>query len=153
MRARLANTNINASTGLATDYLNHFNEAIMLLEMLPSCPECIEDFLAWKPLSYRQHFAASHFKDRALAIEGYEAADPAVRQRLDTLSNAMISVLQATRGVMAGEQATASARIAERAAAWLRPLVARAACVINGEAEPDLGRVAPQAAIDLLMQR
>ena len=31
---RLADANINPVTGLATDYLNHFNEAIMLLEML-----------------------------------------------------------------------------------------------------------------------
>src|SRR3546814_1723486 len=32
--------NINQNTLLATDYLNHFNEIIMLLEMLPSMPEC-----------------------------------------------------------------------------------------------------------------
>ena len=44
---RLAGTNINPATGLATDYLNHFNEAIMLLEMLSSCPECRVDFLGW----------------------------------------------------------------------------------------------------------
>ena len=37
--------NINAATGLATDYLNHFNEAIMLLEMLASAPEFRDDFL------------------------------------------------------------------------------------------------------------
>jgi hypothetical protein len=29
--ARLRAANINPRTGLATDYLNHFNEAIMLL--------------------------------------------------------------------------------------------------------------------------
>ena len=51
--------NINPKTGLATDYLNHFNEAIMLLEMIPSMPECTGDFLAWEPLSYAEHFIAS----------------------------------------------------------------------------------------------
>ena len=51
--ARLAAANINPKTGLASDYLNHFNEAIMLLEMLASCPECVDDFRAWKPMSYR----------------------------------------------------------------------------------------------------
>ena len=30
--------NINPATGLATDYLNHFNEAIMLLDMLSKLP-------------------------------------------------------------------------------------------------------------------
>ncbi|HMH63198.1 MAG TPA: hypothetical protein VK561_18210, partial [Bradyrhizobium sp.] len=66
--AQLRAANINPRTGLATDYLNHFNEAIMLLEMVPDMPECAEDFLAWQPLSYGEHFTASHFKARDLAI-------------------------------------------------------------------------------------
>src|SRR5713226_3249565 len=45
--AVLRAANINPRTGLATDYLNHFNEAIMLLEMVPDMPECAEDFLTW----------------------------------------------------------------------------------------------------------
>jgi hypothetical protein len=48
---RLRVANINPRTGLATDYLNHFNEAVMLLEMVPDMPECAEDFLTWSPLS------------------------------------------------------------------------------------------------------
>ena len=66
--ARLRAANINPRTGLATDYLNHFNEAIMLLEMIPDMPECAEDFLGWHPLSYGEHFTASNFKARDLAI-------------------------------------------------------------------------------------
>ena len=81
--ARLADANINPATGLATDYLNHFNEAIMLLEMLSSCPDCLDDFLAWRPMSYREHFEASRFKGRALAIAAYDAADPSLRGCLD----------------------------------------------------------------------
>ena len=49
--AQLRAANINPRTGLATDYLNHFNEAIMLLEMIPDMPECAEEFLAWHPRS------------------------------------------------------------------------------------------------------
>ena len=60
--AELKAANINPQTGLATDYLNHFNEAIMLLELIPDMPECAEDFLAWSPLSYAEHFTASNFK-------------------------------------------------------------------------------------------
>src|SRR3954454_17093904 len=78
--AELRAANINPKTGLATDYLNHFNEAVMLLEMIPDVPECAEDFLDWKPLSYREHFVASHFKARDLAISAYDSADPAVRE-------------------------------------------------------------------------
>src|ERR1051325_2133466 len=73
---QLRAANINPRTGLATDYLNHFNEAIMLLEMIPDMPECAEDFLAWQPLSYREHFAASNFRARELAIAAYDSADP-----------------------------------------------------------------------------
>ena len=43
--AQLKAANINPRTGLATDYLNHFNEAIMLLEMIPDIPESAEDFM------------------------------------------------------------------------------------------------------------
>ena len=87
--ARLAEANINPATGLATDYLNHFNEAIMLLEMLSSCPDCRDDFLGWRPMSYREHFEASRFKGRAMAIAAYDAADPSLRGCLDTLADTM----------------------------------------------------------------
>src|SRR6476660_544431 len=82
--AALRAANINPRTGLATDYLNHFNEAIMLLEMIPDMPECTEDFLTWTPLSYAEHFWASNFKARDLAIEAYELSD--ARVELDNIT-------------------------------------------------------------------
>src|SRR3974377_591246 len=84
--AKLRAANINPRTGLATDYLNHFNEAIMLLEMVPDMPECAEDFLAWSPLSYAEHFTASNFKAKELAISAYESADPEVRAEFDQMT-------------------------------------------------------------------
>jgi hypothetical protein len=153
--ARLAQANINPSTGLATDYLNHFNEAIMLLEMMSACPDCVDDFLSWKPMSYREHFATSRFKDRQIAIEAYDAANPAVRHCLETLADTMSAVLDATRAAMGFNlPPAAAAQLAERSAAWLKPLVARAGAVINGETEADAEHAAaPQAAVDLLMKR
>src|SRR5438067_13612117 len=76
--AVLRAANLNPRSGLATDYLNHFNEAIMLLEMVPDMPECAEDFLTWTPLTYAEHFWASNFKARDLAIEAYELSDAKV---------------------------------------------------------------------------
>src|ERR1700694_694449 len=93
--ARLRAANINLRTGLATDYLNHFNEAIMLLEMIPDMPECTEDFLSWHPLSYREHFTASNFRARELAIEAYDSADAGVRVEFDDITGAMTSILTA----------------------------------------------------------
>src|ERR1700748_2984216 len=91
--AKLRAANINPRTGLATDYLNHFNEAIMLLEMVPDMPECAEDFLDWQPLSYNEHFHASNFNARDLAIESYESADAIVRAEFDNITSAMTSIL------------------------------------------------------------
>ena len=65
---QLAKANINPSTGLATDYLNHFNEAIMLLDLVSTVPECLPDLMAWGPMSYQDHFAGSGFKDKELAV-------------------------------------------------------------------------------------
>src|SRR5207302_8146090 len=91
--AELRAANINPRTGLATDYLNHFNEAIMLLEMIPDMPECAEDFLTWSPLSYVEHFWASNFKARDLAIEAYESADAKIRTEFDNTTATMTSIL------------------------------------------------------------
>lgn len=151
--AQLVRANINPATGLATDYLNHFNEAVMLLEMLDSCPECVEDLRAWRPMSYREHFAQPHYKHRSIAIDAYENADPTARHYLDTLADAMTDVLQATRKALTADLPPGAARqLAERTAAWLRPLIARAAAVINGEMEAD-STLTPQAIVDRLMKR
>src|SRR3979490_3531029 len=91
--AKLRAANINPRTGLATDYLNHFNEAVMLLEMIPDIPECAEDFLSWHPLSYREHFTASNFKARDLAIEAYDSVDAVIRAEFDNITSAMNSIL------------------------------------------------------------
>ncbi|MGB7259283.1 MAG: hypothetical protein ACRECC_13895 [Pseudolabrys sp.] len=153
--ARMDDTNINPATGLATDYLNHFNEAVMLLEMFSSCPDCIDDFLAWKPMSYCQHFGASKFKDRHAAIAAYEAADPEVRKNLDTLANTMNALLEGTRAAMRLNMPLAKSRnLADRTARALKPLIAHAGAVINGD--PDADAVQPdvlQATIDALLKR
>jgi len=152
--ARLAEVNINPSTGLASDYLNHFNEAIMLLEMLSSCPDCLDDFLSWRPLSYREHFESSRVKGRSLAIAAYDAADPSRRKSLDNLAGAMTAVLEATRTAMGSPEPPQSmAAVADRAAALLRPLVARAGAVINGDDTVVAGEpMTPQAMVDGLMK-
>jgi len=138
--AQLRAANINPRTGLATDYLNHFNEAIMLLEMIPDMPECSEDFLAWQPLSYSEHFTASNFKARDLAIEAYQAADANIRAEFDNLTSAMTSILTAVSAAMReARQDKTRATLAEQATGWVKPLVALAGGIINGSgAEADV---------------
>ncbi len=68
---KIKGKNINSKTFLATDYLNHFNEIIMLIEIIPDMPELIIDVKKWRPKSYIEHFQASSFVDKDLAVEGY----------------------------------------------------------------------------------
>lgn len=137
--AQLRAANINPRTGLATDYLNHFNEAVMLLEMVPDMPECAEDFLGWHPLSYREHFTASNFKARDLAIESYDSADAIIRAEFDNITSAMTSILTAVGAAMReAKQDKTRATLAEQATGWVKPLVALAGGIINGGSEADV---------------
>jgi len=137
--AELRAANINPRTGLATDYLNHFNEAVMLLEMIPDMPECAEDFLGWQPLSYAEHFTASNFKARDLAIEAYNAADVRIRSQFDGITSAMTSILTAVGAAMReAAQDKTRARLAEQATIWVKPLVMQAGGIINGDGEADV---------------
>ena len=77
---KVEGTNISSTTLLATDYLNHFNEIVMLLEMVPDMPDMIEDCKEWAPKSYQEHFRDSAFSDKELAIEAYEHVPPRFRQ-------------------------------------------------------------------------
>ena len=140
--AQLKAANINPRTGLATDYLNHFNEAIMLLEMVPDMPECAEDFLTWSPLSYAEHFWASNFKARDLAIDAYESADPKIRTQFDNLTSTMTSILTAVGSAMReARQDKTRATLAEQATGWVKPLVMLAGGIINGASEADVEQI------------
>jgi hypothetical protein len=144
---RLARANINPDTGLATDYLNHFNEAIMLLDLVTTAPDILPDLMAWRPMSYQDHFAGSRFKDRALAVCAYEAAAPAARGELERLADTMTTILLATRDAMMIEGcAVEMAGEALKAAGQLRPLVAKTGAVINS-------RATGQGTVDALFER
>jgi len=153
-RARLLEANINPRTGLATDYLNHFNEAIMMLEMAPQMPDCLADLRAWRPLSYREHFSGSTFKERELAIAAYDLADPELRRRLDELADTMNDILVGTIRAMLHAEQDAQVPATDEAVARLHSLIARAGAVIHGDApaqEPAADE--PQAAVDALFAR
>jgi len=155
--ARLAAANINPKTGLASDYLNHFNEAIMLLDLLPQTPECIVELIGWEPLSYEEHFAASHFKEKDLAIAAYEMAEPSARAQLDEIADTMNALLVATCETFQRRASLDSANaLAAETAARLKPLVARAGAVINGydiAASEDMTTGEQQATVDALFEK
>jgi hypothetical protein len=97
---RVRGTNISETTLLATDYLNHFNEIIMSLGMVPDMPEILEDCRAWQPKTYKDHFRDSSVADRELAIEAYDHVPAQYREpfertiaRLDQLVGEVIETL------------------------------------------------------------
>ena len=82
-RSKVIGLNINEKTLLATDYTNHFNEIIMLIEMLPDMPDMLEDCKAWQPKSYQQHFRDVDFPDQNVVIEAYQNIPTLFRQRFE----------------------------------------------------------------------
>jgi hypothetical protein len=91
--AAQARIGIDAVTGLATDFLNQFNEVAMLLDMIASDPSMIEDLEDWRARDYVAHFAASGFADRHLALEAYELSPPLTRRRFDMLCSELADIL------------------------------------------------------------
>jgi hypothetical protein len=115
-RLALAGTNINEQTYLATDYLNHFNEIVMLLELLPSMPEMLDDAKQWAPKSYPDHFRDSSFKDKELAIHAYDVAPRRARlffdQTVDRMNEIVLGGLaRAEELIASGDMAALEASI------------------------------------------
>jgi hypothetical protein len=105
---KVRDTNINVQTLLATDYLNHFNEVVMLLGMLPDMPDCLDDVKEWRPKSYREHFRDSCVADRDLAIAAYDHVPARFRvpfeDTIDKLNRLIAStVRRAEAAVEAGD--------------------------------------------------
>lgn len=123
---------INPHTGLSTDYLNHFTEAVMVLEMGKTMPDCLDDFRSWQPKTYREHFTASRFRDRDGVIAAYERADSSVRLQLEHATRMLTAILLEAQEALFSQQPPAhSDAAAHRAVLRAKPLIARAAAIIN----------------------
>ena len=85
LRARAGKANINEKTLLATEYLNHFNEFVMVLDLIPDMPDCLEDAEAWQPKHYQDHFRDSAFSAKELAIMAYDHSPAEYRDQFKTL--------------------------------------------------------------------
>ncbi len=92
---------INPSTGLASDYLNHFYEPLLLLEHVGDDPDLLDDLAAWSPNSYTGHFGRSGRPDRLTVLTAYMETQPLVRRRLDHVAEeAGQTVAKALQGLL-----------------------------------------------------
>nr|WP_298685516.1 hypothetical protein [uncultured Dongia sp.] len=149
--ARAVGSNVNERSLLATDYLNHINEIVMLLEIVPDAPECLDDCKAWEPLEYTDHFRHSGIADRELAIEAYPHSPPQYKEPFDQLvreMNRLIAISIKRLDVILAEGNEEQTRhVAARASQNLQDLIGQASAIIHGD-----DHVIDQAQIDALMQ-
>lgn len=140
-RAQIAekckNTNINSQSLLATDYLNHFNEIIMLLEMMPTMQEVFEDISAWEPKSYCAHFEQSGFSDKELAIEAYDhVPEPIFRRFNHTVQEMNLTVkavVRALRDTLEEDNREMIAELCKSQSIELMCQIDRLSAIINGK--------------------
>jgi hypothetical protein len=148
---RARGSNVNEKTLLATDYLNHINEIVMLFDLVPDAPECLEDCKAWQPLSYQDHFRLSHIADRDLAIEAYDFSPPAYKEPFDRLvaeMNRLVAIsIDRLDAAIADGHVDVTRLVAERASRNLQDLIGQASAVIHGT-----DHAVDQAQIDALME-
>ena len=138
VEALQSKTLVNPVSGLANDYLNLFNELVMIFEQIPQMPELLEDLLAWRPVSYREYFERSQLPGRHSALAAYEALDPSFRRRFETFVAeldvvALASVASVRRQFREGAPHD-MARVSEicaRAGEKMRIILVRASRLVN----------------------
>lgn len=96
IRPLLEPANINSDSFLATDYLNHYNEILMLLEMVPDMPDLLDDAADWRPKAYTQHFMDSGFQAKELAIQAYGLAPSVYKSPFETICGKLDHLISAT---------------------------------------------------------
>src|SRR3546814_21084129 len=72
-RPLVRGTNINATSLLATDHLNHFNAVVTVLALVPDMPDIDKEAPAWKHTTHTQHFPASVASHRV--VKGTSGSD------------------------------------------------------------------------------
>lgn len=137
LRAHTEGTNVNSATLLTTDYLNHFNEIIMLLELVPSAPTQFASELAeWQHESYEEHFTHSGFRDKELAIIGYRNAPEEVRHAFDSsvadLETEMVMLLQKVQEKIDAGDTEGLTILCNEAVPRLQDFIQITAGIVNG---------------------
>ncbi|MBV1901774.1 MAG: hypothetical protein KUG56_08890 [Kordiimonadaceae bacterium] len=153
LQPKLAPANINPDSFLATDYLNHYNEVVMLLEMIPDMPDMVEDAAGWQPKSYSQHFIDSGFQGTNLAIEAFDLAPAPIKisfnhvcGKIDKLVLSTVEGLLSLNVVERG-LSTAAQNLIRQRVLNAKELLIKLTQVVNGHIEDSESFV---AAVNLL---
>jgi hypothetical protein len=129
----------NPASGLANDFLNHFNEIFLLIENLPVLlPEMVDELMQWQPITYLEYFERSNLPGRSQALADYERIDPAFRtsfealiDRLNTLALQIIAGIGRLRNDDGGLAAEDVAEFCADAALEFRKALDLASSTVN----------------------
>jgi hypothetical protein len=154
---RRANALCNPNSGIANDYLNHFNEILLLIENLPALlPEMVEEVLAWKPVSYRDYFTRSNLPGKEEALEIYDALDPDFRKDFENMVELLDTIVVRSIAIVAENQrpdgtidADAIEDVCQELSADMRTVLNRAADLVNHGYAPPLE--SPQQMADRIL--
>jgi hypothetical protein len=130
---------VNPASGIANDYLNHFNEILLLIENLPTLlPEMLDELLEWRPVTYREYFAKSQLPGSARALQIYEGLDENFRRDFESIIdgiNAMamasIDVIRAHRSPEGEIDPSRVSDFCENASCAIRSALNRASDLVN----------------------
>jgi hypothetical protein len=155
LKAR-ASALVNPASGLANDYLNLFNEIVMLIEQLPSMPELIDDIFAWRPTSYQDYFTRSILPGRGSALEAYAALSQTFRRdfealvgELDRTAVGAIAAIRRHHKTKGNSEPYTLAGLCTRSGEKMREVLDRATKLVNYG--PGNGGEAPQSVADRLL--
>jgi hypothetical protein len=133
--AALLKANINPVSLLATDYLNHFNEAVMLIELIPDMPEMLDDAKRWAPKAYQQHFRDSGFMAKDLVCAAYDRSPDCFRVPFDltvrTINRRILGAIGEIDTTLAAKGAPLDG-IVETHCVRIRHLISTAGALVNG---------------------
>ena len=150
--AALIRANINPVSLLATDYLTHFNEAVMLIELVPDMPDMLDDAKHWTPKDYKQHFHDSNFAAKELVCAAYDHAPDRARIPFDlavrTINRRLRQTIADIEALLpTGHSERLDALVVERCAK-LKHLIAVAGSIVNGGEAHIRSAAEPEPVVD-----
>ena len=130
---------VNPASGIANDFLNHFNEILLLVENLPVLlPEMLDELLAWQPTTYCAYFTRSNLPGTAEALATYDTIDADLRAHFEALvdqlneqASAIVAEVGAHRGADGSIDADSIAGYCAAASRQFRMVLDAAAEVVN----------------------
>jgi hypothetical protein len=136
---------VNPKSGIANDFLNHFNEILLLIENLPLLlPEMVDELLQWRAKTYREYFQNSNLPGSGAALEIYANLEAEFRRdfemmvaRLNLMALEDIHYIREHRGPNGEINPDEVSEFCETAAAEFRTGLEAAANMVNhGQASP-----------------